>query len=180
MATNAGRIAVVTAADNDIAQKLLASLAAEWRRAGLKVAGLTTEAHGLADRSCSAGILCDIATGVRFRIHLDEPPAGTSCHLDGSGVSSACAAIIDRIADSDVVVLSKFGKLEAQQKCLYPAFEAALMMGKPILTTVARKHRDTFTAYAPQATSLEPDAAAITAWCGLGGVFAPGAAGSRR
>ncbi len=180
MATSAGRIAVVRAEDNDIGQKLLARVAAEWRRAGIKVNGLTTEAHGLADRSCSAGILCNIATGARFRIYLDEPPAGTSCHLDGVGVSSACAAIIDRIADSDVMVLSKFGKLEAGQKGLYPAFEAALKSGKPVLTTVARKHCDSFAAYAPQATSLEPDAAVLAAWCGFEGVLALGVAGSHR
>ena len=55
MATNAGRIAVVTAADNDIAQKLLASLAAEWRRAGLKVAGLPNFSTSDCKTAISAG-----------------------------------------------------------------------------------------------------------------------------
>jgi len=44
-------------------------------------------------------------------------------------VASACTAVLDRIAESDLVVLNKYGKLEAMQQGLAAAFEAAVSAG---------------------------------------------------
>lgn len=68
------------------------------------------------------------------------------------------------ITDSDVVVLSKFGKLEAGGRGLIGAFEAAAAAGKPILTTVAEKHLEAWDAFAPEAETIAPSVAAIERW----------------
>jgi hypothetical protein len=46
-----------------------------------------------------------------------------------------------KIAECDLVVLSKFGKLEAGGSGLLPVFMAARSLCKPVLTSVSDKHR---------------------------------------
>lgn len=157
-------IAVVEGTDSEGIQALLAATATGWRTGSARIAGVTAEAHGRPERPCSAGVLRDIATGERFSIHLETTPEGTTCHLDAAGVEAACAHLIGQIAGSDLVILSKFGKLEAMGQGLFPAFEAARAAGKPLLTTVSEKHRDAWEAFAPEAAHLEADPAALAAW----------------
>lgn len=164
MAPSAPHIAVVEGADSTSIQALLAAAAAEWSATEVKVAGVTAEAHGLPDRSCSAGLLRDVASGARFPIYLETAPRGTSCHLDAAGVEAACAAILRQIETSDLVILSKFGKLEAMGQGLFPAFEAAVAAGKPLLTSVSAKHREAWQAFAPDARLLEAERAALAGW----------------
>jgi nucleoside-triphosphatase THEP1 len=164
MSHSTGKIATVTGADSAATQALFAALADGWRASGLKVVGVIAEAHGLPDRTCSAGILRDIVSGNPYPIYLETAPANTSCHLDAAGVETACTTLLDQIAASDVVVLSKFGKLEAMRQGLAGAFEAAIAAGKPVLTTVSEKHRDAWRAFAPDTVWLAADKAAIDAW----------------
>lgn len=158
-----GRIAVVVGADGATTQALFAAMVAGWRASGARIAGVIAEAHNLPDRTCSAGYLRDIASGTPYPMFLETAPANTSCHLDAGGVESACAAVLDQLPTSDLVVLSKFGKLEAARGGLAAAFEAAIAAGKPLLTTVSAKHREAWEAVAPGAIPLT-DEPAIQAW----------------
>lgn len=153
-------IAAIVGAESRVIQKLLADVVSDWRRAGVSVCGLVEEAAG---RSCS-GFLRNLETGAEFAMYLDEPPAHTSCHLDELGVVDACATVVDRVAPSDLVVLSKFGKLEAVGSGLFEAFETALSLGKPLLTSVAPKHHYAWQRFAPDAIFIRPERAAIEAW----------------
>ncbi len=158
--------ATVCGADGPTLQGLLAAAVADWRDGGLRVVGVIAEAHNLPDRTCSAGYLRDISSGRSYSMFLETPPADTSCHLDARGVEGACAAVLDQIASSDVVVLSKFGKLEAAGGGLAPAFRAAIAAGKPLLTTVSELHRAAWETIAPDAARLSADPGAIRGWLG--------------
>lgn len=167
------RIATLGGADGPTLQALLTASVAEWKAAGLRVAAIIAEAHNLPDRTCSAGFLRDMASGRTYSMFFEAPPAGTSCHLDATGVDGACAAVLDQIPASDVVVLSKFGKLEAAGGGLAPAFAAAIAARKPVLTTVSDLHRGAWDRLAPDAIRLPADAAAIRDW--RAGVTTPSA-----
>lgn len=158
------RIAAITGADTQRVQALLAEAVDAWRAAGAKVAGVIAEAHGLPDRTCRAGLLRDVASGRRYAMYLDELPADTACHLDAAGVEAACDGLLAQVASSDVVVLSKFGKLEAAGRGLAPAFRAAVAAGKPVLTMFTEKHADAWRQFAPDAVELKPDAGALAGW----------------
>lgn len=145
-------------------QPLFAETAARWRVEGLNVVGLIEEPHGLPGRSCSGGVLRDIASGDLYPIYLDVIPEGTVCHIDVQGAHAACTALTPQIANCDVVLLSKFGKLEAGQGGLTDAFRAAFAAGKPVLTAVSDKHAPAWRAFVPQAASLSPSAEALRAW----------------
>ena len=157
-------IAAIVGAESTVIQKILAEAVSDWRRAGLKVCGVVEEAHGLAGRSCSSGFLRNLETGNLFAMYLDEPPAHASCHLDELGVVDACASVVDRVAANDLVVLSKFGKLEAVDSGLFEAFEIAVELGKPLLTSVAPKHHYAWQRFAPDAMFIRPERASIEAW----------------
>ena len=164
MTTTAGKIAAVVGANSVTTQALFAAMVTDWRALGAKVVGVIGEPHGPSDRTCTAGILRDIVSGKPYQIHLDTPPNHTSCDIDAAGVEIACAAIINDVLTSDVVFLSKFGKLEAMRQGLAAAFEAAIATGKPVLTTVSDRHRDAWRAFAPDAILLPADEAAIQDW----------------
>ena len=158
------RIAAISGADGMQIQDLLGTAIRQWRAAGATVVGLLAENHTLPERSCAAGFLRDIGSGVAYPIYLETAPSHTSCHLDAVGVEAACAALLEQIPGSDIVVLSKFGKLEAAHAGLVPAFEAALASGKPILTSVSSRHRQAWQAFAPDALDLPAEKAAIERW----------------
>ena len=131
---------------------------------GVKVVGVLGEPHGPSDRTCTAGILRDIVSGKPYQIHLETPPNHTKCDIDAAGVETACAAVINDVLASDLVVLSKFGKLEAMRRGLATAFEAAIAAGKPVLTTVSDRHRDAWQVFAPDAILVPAGEAAIQIW----------------
>lgn len=157
-------IAAIVGAESTAIQKLLFDAVADWRRAGVKVCGLVEEAHSQTSRRSCSGFLRNLETGNVFPMYLDEPPAHTSCHLDELGVVDACASVIDRIAASDLVVLSKFGKLEAVGSGLFEAFEIAIRLGKPLLTSVAPKHHYAWQRFVREAEFISPDRASIETW----------------
>lgn len=164
MTRAANRVATVIGTDDATVQALFAASSVHWRAAGTNVVGLIAETHGLPDRTCRAGFLRDIVSGKPFSIFRETPPSNTSCHLDATGVEAACAELIEQIPASDLVVLSKFGKLEAGHAGLASAFEAAIAAGKPVLTTVSAKHREAWRAFAPDAIYLDADAASLDRW----------------
>ncbi len=160
----AANIAAIAAEQGVALQALLAEVVAAWRAAGANVVGVTAETHGLPDRTCGAGYLRDIASGKPYSIYLDVAPSHTSCHLDNAGVAHAGALIVDQIAAADVVVLNKFGKLEAMGEGLLPAFAAAIAAGKPLLTTVSDNHRKAWQSFAPGAVVLAAKKATLSDW----------------
>ncbi|WP_296201029.1 DUF2478 domain-containing protein [uncultured Hyphomicrobium sp.] len=157
-------IATVEGTDSAAVQVLFAKAIGRWKDGGLRVAGVVEETHGLPGRTCNAGVLRDIASSRSHSIFLATPPVDTSCHIDARGAEGACAAVLPQIADCDLVVLSKFGKLEAAHGGLFDAFVAAFEARKPILTTVSEKHRSAWTAFAPDSVVIEPTDTAIDAW----------------
>ena len=158
------KIAKVVEAESTRDQALFRVVASRWRAAGAKVAGVIAEPYGLPGRSCSAGILRDISTGQPYTIYLDSAPSDTSCHLDAAGVDAACANLVAQIETSDLVVLSKFGRLEAMGKRMAKAFATATAADKPVLTTISGKHREAWVAFAPHAAHLTADEATLQAW----------------
>ncbi|MFC3207727.1 DUF2478 domain-containing protein [Aquamicrobium soli] len=156
-------VAVIANHEGLDSQALLATATAQWQASGINVVGVVAENNNVPGE-CSAGFVRDIASGKPFSIHLDQPPPGKTCHLDASGVEDAGSGLLAQIPAADVVVFSKFGKLEAMQGGLWAAFMAAMAAGKPLLTTVSSKHLEAWKAFAPRTLWLEGEAAAIDGW----------------
>lgn len=160
---NSSNIAVIANREGLDSQVLLAKLAADWRASGAKVVGVLAENNEVAGE-CSAGFVRDIASGRQFSVHLDAPPPGKTCHLDAVGMEDAGSGLLAQIPEADVVIFSKFGKLEAMRGGLWPAFTAAVQAGKPLLTTVSSKHLEAWKGFAPRAVWLEGTRSAADDW----------------
>jgi Protein of unknown function (DUF2478) len=159
------KIAVVQGAPSALVQDLFHALVARWQPS-LRLAGVIAENHDLPGRGCAAGYLRSLADGDRYAIFQDLGQGSQTCHLAGDGALAAAAAVRRDIENGcDLVVLSKFGKLEAGGGGLRDAFGAAFEAGLPILTSVSPAHIAAWNAFAaPLYRPLPADAESIEAW----------------
>jgi hypothetical protein len=159
------KIAVVQGAPSAEIQDLFKALSERWR-SSMRLAGVVAEDHGLPDRACSAGYLRSLGNDERFTIFQDLGPGSSGCHLDGAGMTLAADAVQRDIARGcDLVLLSKFGKLEANGGGLRDAFSAAIEAGVPVLTSVSPALEEPWRRFAaPLFAIVPPDAARIEAW----------------
>jgi len=158
-------IAVVQGAPGTTVQDIFRTLVDRWRTSA-RVVGVVAETHGLAGRACSAGFLRNIGTGESFPIFQDLGPGSTACHLDGSAMLPATEAVQrDIAAGCDLVVLSKFGNLEAANSGLVGAFRAAIEADVPVLTSVSPACEAAWAKFAaPLSVTIPADAGKIDAW----------------
>lgn len=165
MDTTIKTIAVVRDAPSAAVQVLFHDLVAQWQGSA-RIAGVLAEGHGLDERRCNAGWLRSISDGRRYSIFQDLGPGSQACQLDGRGAAEASEAIRRDIAGGcDLVVLSKFGKLEAAREGLMPAFAAAVEAGVPVLTSVSPAFREAWDRFAePMIVALPPEREAIDGW----------------
>lgn len=158
-------IAVVRGASNLEIQAIFRTLADRWR-SDIRLAGVVAEDHGLPDRQCQAGYLRNLMTGARFSIFDDRAESAPVCHLDGIGAAAAGDAVQhDIAAGCDLVLLNKFGKLEAAGDGLASAFGAALAAELPLLTSVSPAHDEAWRQFARREFAVLPaDPEAIELW----------------
>lgn len=159
-------IAIVQGAESAAIQQIFADFAARLQRTA-RVVGVVEDACSADGRACGPGMLRSIADGRAYRLFQDLGAGASSCALDPGGVVEAGEAVRHGIAGGcDLVVLSKFGKLEAENGSgLIPAFAAAIEAGVPVLTSVSPKHAAAWSAFAdPLFTRLPADAGAIERW----------------
>jgi hypothetical protein len=174
------RIAVVQGAPSDEVRGLFQRLVDRWRPS-TRLAGVMAEDHGLPGRACSAGYLRSLASGERFAIFQDLGAGSRACHLDGAGVLTAAAAVQrDIAAGCDLVLLSKFGKLEADGAGLRDAFTAAIDAGVPVLTSVSPAFEEAWRRFAaPLFAALPADADRLEAWWTASQLPRPSAVGGQ-
>jgi hypothetical protein len=164
--SRSARIGVIVAEAGAEKQALLLRFVARRRGEGLRVAGVVELAGPDHASACGALDLLDLATGARIPISQDLGPGSTACNLDPGGVAMACAAAQRAIeAGADLVVLSKFGKLEAGHGGLCDAFAAAMEAETPVLTTLKPLMRVDWSAFAgPLSDELAPSLDALETW----------------
>jgi len=158
-------IAVIQGARSADIQRLLAAFVAGWQ-GRIRIAGLVEEAQADVCK-CAPGRVHLIGEDRRVPIFQELGPGAESCSLDPYALVAAGEAVRARIAAGcDLVVLSKFGKLEAESRSgLLPAFADAIEAGIPVLTSVAPKFQTRWAEFAaPYFAVLPPDLPAIEAW----------------
>ena len=88
------------------------------------------------------------------------------CHLDRTGAVAAAAEVQSDITTGcDLILLNKFGKLEAAGGGLASAFRVAITAGLPLLTSVSPAHDEAWRRFVDQEFAVLPaDPAAIDLW----------------
>lgn len=155
-------IAMVQGAESPEIQRLFRRFAD--RHAGLRIAGAIEEGEPGRRKSNRLRSLTD---GLSYPVFQDLGPGASGCALDPAGVVLASEAVRAGIARGcDLVILSKFGKIEAVNGSgLVPAFVAAIDAGVPVLTSAAPRWHDAWEAFAsPLFVSLPAEEEAIEQW----------------
>ena len=160
------RVVAVRAASSAETQTALARLAEVWRAAGLRGAGAVQETAEIGPDARSTKVLRDLTTGERRPILQCLGPGSSACCVDPRGIAAACAGIERAVRQGcDVVIISKFGKLEAERGGLLDAFAAAMEMDTPVVTSVSASAVEAWARFAgPLAAFVPPDVEAIENW----------------
>jgi hypothetical protein len=158
-------IAVVQGAPSPVVQGLLRDFVASLPPA-LRVAGVIEDVPEAEGEACNVGQLRSLRDGGAYTIVQDLGPGSTACKVDAGGIVTACEAVCRDIeAGCDLVVLSKWGKVEADRSGLAVAFAAAIEAGVPVLTSVAPRFMPLWDRFAASMyVVLPPDAVSLAAW----------------
>ncbi len=148
------------------ASRALSHVAITWRACGLRIAGAVEEFTYEPQSARETVVLRDVRTGARYPLKQDLGTGSTSCALDTAGLAAACFAIETAIEEGcDFVIISKFGKLEAERGGLAGAFYAAIEANAPILTSVAPALTQPWNGFAnPLSMFVQPDYGVIETW----------------
>lgn len=143
---------------------LLASIARDLQRRGLRVHGLlmTREtAHGCAGDM----VLVDIAGGDRYLVSQPLGSGSTACRADPQGFARASRVLRDAIAHApDLIVCNRFGALEAEGGGFAAELLEIMAEGVPLLTAVAQHNQAKWQQFSGGAPLLPADAQAVDAW----------------
>jgi hypothetical protein len=166
MEPTAKPIAMVQGAPSAVIQQMFGALVERWRPS-LRIAGVIEEGHELVDwKRSDGGRLRSIADGSCYPIFQDLGAGSMACQLEGSGAAAASEAIRrDVAAGCDLVVLSKFGKLEMGREGLIPAFVAAIEAELPVITSVSPMYYEAWLRFAdPLFVVLPAELEAVEDW----------------
>lgn len=160
------RAGAVVLQDGVSSEALLRAFTAWAAARGLSLGGLV-QRGGRADKSGDAEIvMVDLGTGATIPI-MQKLGRDAICAIDTGAIATASMVLRRAIADRpDVVVVNKFGYLEADGGGLIDEMLAVMAEGLPLVTTVADKRVAAWLdRCGGQCELLPPDLAAIEAWC---------------
>lgn len=129
---------------------VIGRLAERAGAAGLGVAGMIQEDDRRPDRSRCDMTLIDLASGEKIPLSEDRGRDARGCRLDATALEAAAGlalAGLDGEVLPDLVVLSKFGKQEAEGRGFRQVVEKAVGLGVPVLVGVTVDQIEGFRAF---------------------------------
>jgi len=160
------RIAALRGAPSATLQATLAAFARRLAGRGLRVAGVIEIACEREGGGCKRLSVRDLVSGEEIAISQELGAGSTACNLDPAGLVAACGRV-ERAIDfgAEIVILSKFGKLEAARGGLSDAFRAAMLADIPVVTAVPVALNDEWERFAgPMSQFVEAHVEALDAW----------------
>ncbi len=128
--------------DEDFAiGQVFRAIAENARRAGLRLGGVIEKAAPppAPGRKCDM-LLEDLAGGEIIRISENRGFLARGCRLDLDGLARACALVLGRLRECDLVLLNKFGKTEAEGGGFRCIISDALALEIPLVIGVPRRN----------------------------------------
>ncbi len=159
------RLAYLSLPGRGATDRFIETVADDAAQRGLRLAGICR--CGAAE---PGGHPCDmdlrvLPDGPLFRISQPLGRGARGCRLDAGVIETIAAEVSARLAGADLLLINKFGKLEAQGRGLCPVICDALEAGIPTLIGVNRMNIPEFRAFAGEAAEpLSPDLPAIRRW----------------
>lgn len=116
---------------------------------------------------------CDVAleelsTGRRTNLFEDRGPGASGCRLDQAALAEVNSQVVRSFdADPDILILNKFGKVEAEGRGLLDLVALAVERGIPAVIGVPVRNLDAWRKFADDmSVELSSDAAEAIDWLG--------------
>jgi len=153
------------------ADTLLAEVVAHQQAQGRRVRGLLMT-YPEPEAGCAGRmVLVDIDSGVPFLVSQPMGSGSTACRGDPQGFAQASGVLRAALADApDLVVVNRFGALEAEGGGFSAELLELLSEGIPVLTAVNERYLPTWQHFSGGAAVLPAERAAVDQW--LAGVLA--------
>ncbi len=159
-------IACTTTAGRGDTDRLLASLAERLAEEGLVASGVVQiNTNCGPDRPCDMDVAV-LPAGPTFRISETRGPGARGCRLDPDALERSVAEVAARLtAETDVLIINKFGKHEAEGRGFRDVIARALELEVPVLVGVNGLNLDAFSTFAGgMETRLPPEPDALLDW----------------
>ncbi|MDI1287079.1 MAG: DUF2478 domain-containing protein [Reyranella sp.] len=174
-------IAALVYADGIYPDRAIARAIEPLRERGVALAGaLQLESTDLPGRHPCDMILQDLSSGEVTAIAEHRGSEARGCRLDVSLLTDLAEAVAFSLYSEEprLLVVNKFGKIEADGGGLRGAIAEAVDLGIPVLVGVPARNLDRWRAFAgPLAVELPAEPAAIAAWLEARGL--PATSGAR-
>ena len=163
MAAERAMILALQGADREKIQSLLIEAADGLRASGVRVLGVVE--HLPPGGAHEDVLLLDLVSGETHNLHQNLGPGAAGCSLDPAGLAAASAGVERAIAarldeggdlSDTVVILSKFGRQEAEGRGLTSAFHAAVAAEINVLTSVSPTVRDQWDGFVGDLARIAP------------------------
>ena len=174
-------IAAVVYSNGIYPDKVMDQAIEPLRTAGLSLAGVLQVGTVASDdcHPCDM-LLQELASGDVHAIAEDRGREARGCRLDVGLLTEIGESVLQSLYDdARLLVVNKFGKIEADGGGLRQAICEAVGLGIPVLVGVPARNLDRWRAFAVDfAVELAPDASAIRGWLSAQGLPLGAAAGS--
>ena len=130
-------ILAIVYSDGLAADRMIADLGYRIRDAGISVAGIVQHNKFVRDRARCDMEIEELASGIVLQISEDRGKEARGCRLDrGALLDAASLLSVSLESEPDLLIINKFGKLEAEGRGLREAFSDAVQLGVPVLVGV--------------------------------------------
>lgn len=163
---SASNILAVVYTDGLAADKYLAGWGYALRTAGLSVAGLVQLNTFERDPGKCDMAVEELFSGTILQLSEDRGKEAHGCRLDRSILTQAAGLLLGALEQRpDILVLNKFGKVEAEGEGLRDALAKAVEMGVPIVVGVPFRNLDQWRIFAgDMAEECPVDSAELQRW----------------
>lgn len=159
------RIGYVSLQGRGATDACIAACVEELRRASIRLAGtVQTNFDRAKDHPCDMDLLV-LPAGPTYRISQDLGPGARGCRLNSGVLEDLVMEAARHLNSAEVLIINKFGKLEAEGRGFVPLITKALDRGIPVLVGVNGLNLSAFLHFAEGAAeSLNADPIRIAGW----------------
>lgn len=142
-------ILAIVYSDGYAADRFISDLGYRIRDAGIAVAGVVQHNKFIRDRTKCDMEVEELASGVVLQLSEDRGREARGCRLDRGALSDAAVLIAGSLQDEpELVILNKFGKLEAEGRGLRDTLSDAVQLGVPVVVGVPYRNVEQWRAFA--------------------------------
>lgn len=142
------RILALVYSDGLAADQIISNLGYKIRDARIAVAGLVQHNKFIRERTRCNMELEELASGMVLKISEDRGEEARGCRIDRGAMSEAANLLSSSLErEPDLLILNKFGKLEAEGRGLRDILSDAVQLGVPIVVGVPYRNIEQWRAF---------------------------------